>query len=92
MQPGGRFTVAMDHPSLPGHFPGNPIVPGVVLLDEVLACLQIHGELTLLTAKFTAPVRPGDAVDVTWQRRGDRLDFAGSVGAAGVLRGSAAIL
>ena len=91
MQSGGRFTVAADHPCLPGHFPGNPIIPGVVLLDEVFACLHAHGELTLLNAKFTAPVRPGDVVDVTWQRRGDRLDFAGSVGGAGVLRGSAAV-
>ncbi len=36
-----RFTVPADHPSLPGHFPGRPIVPGVVLLDEALACLPL---------------------------------------------------
>ena len=28
-----------DHPSLPGHFPGAPLVPGVVILDEVVAAL-----------------------------------------------------
>ena len=29
-----------DHPSLPGHFPGAPLVPGVVILDEVIAALE----------------------------------------------------
>ena len=28
------FRVEADHPALEGHFPGRPIVPGVVLLDE----------------------------------------------------------
>jgi 3-hydroxyacyl-[acyl-carrier-protein] dehydratase len=35
----GRRTISADHPSLPGHFPGTPIVPGVVILDEILAAL-----------------------------------------------------
>ena len=29
--------IRADHPSLPGHFPGAPLVPGVVILDEVIA-------------------------------------------------------
>jgi 3-hydroxyacyl-[acyl-carrier-protein] dehydratase len=35
-------TLCVDdaHPSLSGHFPGSPIVPGVVLLSEVLADLR----------------------------------------------------
>jgi 3-hydroxyacyl-[acyl-carrier-protein] dehydratase len=32
-----NLTVAPEHPALPGHFPGYPIVPGVVMLDLVLA-------------------------------------------------------
>ena len=28
------FTIPHDHPALPGHFPGNPLVPAVVLIDH----------------------------------------------------------
>jgi 3-hydroxymyristoyl/3-hydroxydecanoyl-(acyl carrier protein) dehydratase len=34
------FTINASHPSLKGHFPNNPIVPGVVILDEVINLLQ----------------------------------------------------
>lgn len=36
-------TIAADHPALPGHFPGRPIVPGVVLLDRIDALLRARG-------------------------------------------------
>ena len=64
----GRFVVPPDHPCLPGHFPGRPVVPGVVLLDEILALLAPHlpGTVTgVSSAKFLHPVAPGEPVDVT---------------------------
>jgi 3-hydroxyacyl-[acyl-carrier-protein] dehydratase len=51
-----------DHPSLPGHFPGAPLVPGVVILDEVIAAIdewrrdsQLSG---VRSVKFLAPLNP----------------------------------
>ena len=51
-----------DHPSLPGHFPGAPLVPGVIILDEVVAALdewrrdsQLSG---IRSVKFLAPLKP----------------------------------
>jgi|MGYP000925367821 3-hydroxyacyl-[acyl-carrier-protein] dehydratase len=67
----GEKTISGSEWFLDGHFPDNPVVPGVILC-EILAqstCVLLAGELsgdieTYLTgiekAKFKAPVRPGD--------------------------------
>lgn len=63
-----RLRIAADHPCLPGHFPGNPLVPGVVLLEEVCALAQAAlargGLRALPMVKFVAPVRPEQDFDV----------------------------
>lgn len=35
------LVIPPDHPALPGHFPGNPLVPGVLILAHVLAALAV---------------------------------------------------
>jgi 3-hydroxyacyl-[acyl-carrier-protein] dehydratase len=88
--PGGGpagFVVPAGHPALPGHFPGRPIVPGVLLLDAVMQAAGI-GRGWLLRAKFTAPVGPGEAVGITLDARGPgRTGFTCRCGGRVVLSG-----
>jgi len=72
--------IGADHPALPGHFPGTPVVPGVLLLDQVLnAAAQWLGEavqpLRLRQAKFPAPWLPGTPVLATLERHERLLRF-----------------
>jgi 3-hydroxymyristoyl/3-hydroxydecanoyl-(acyl carrier protein) dehydratase len=59
-----QFTIPSDHPSLPGHFPGRPIVPGVVLIERVLDAIEtVHGPLGALClpqVKFAQPLLPDE--------------------------------
>jgi 3-hydroxymyristoyl/3-hydroxydecanoyl-(acyl carrier protein) dehydratase len=65
---------AADHPTAAGHFPGNPIIPGAVLLDEVLQAVASAGGgdwTAIRSAKFLQPVRPGEAVLIRWEPGSD---------------------
>ncbi len=92
MTPAGQFTIPASHPSLPGHFPGRPIVPGVVLLDEVFSLLRAmfpsERIASVSRVKFTTPVRPDQTVAVSAARAGMVLQFACMHGGTPVLSGS----
>lgn len=75
-----RFVIPAEHPSLPGHFPGTPVVPGVVVLDQVLqACEQWQGHALrareLRQVKFHSPLLPGQRADVFLAIEGAALTF-----------------
>jgi len=63
-----KFAIAHDHPALPGHFPGRPVVPGVVVLDRVLAAIEAAhgplGPLRLPQVKFVQPLLPGETAEI----------------------------
>ena len=61
------WTVPADHPAFPGHFPGRPIVPGVVLLDQAILFAEKLpgtkvGHWQVGTAKFLSPVGPAETL------------------------------
>ena len=65
------FELAADHPALAGHFPGRPIIPGVVLLD---CAIERIGEVLgrrldacrIGSAKFTSPAAPGEPLALSF--------------------------
>lgn len=71
----GRYNVRGDEFFLQGHFPDNPIVPGVMLCEMaaqsscMLMAESVKGKTTLYAGmnnvKFKNPVRPGDCVEFT---------------------------
>lgn len=78
--PSTPLLIPADHPSLPGHFPGRPLVPGVVLLDRVLDAVEaLHGAplaaLRLPQVKFMRPLLPGQPATIELEGAAPRWRF-----------------
>lgn len=69
----GIKNVTINEPFFEGHFPGNPIMPGVLIVEAMaqvagIMALQsgIHGDsiyfMSIEKAKFRRPVVPGDQI------------------------------
>ncbi|MEO7053300.1 MAG: hydroxymyristoyl-ACP dehydratase [Rhodanobacter sp.] len=55
------------HPALPGHFPGQPLVPAVLMLEQVALALRAWRGLRMarvLEAKFVAPLLPDQSAQL----------------------------
>jgi 3-hydroxymyristoyl/3-hydroxydecanoyl-(acyl carrier protein) dehydratase len=91
------LRVPADHPALAGHFPGNPVVPGVVILDAVISAAESWQGASfdvdsISHAKFLAPLKPDVAARIELVLRTSSLEFSvyrdGASIAKGVLIGT----
>lgn len=97
------LPIPREHPSYAGHFPGQPIVPGVLLLELVLQAAEAlpgwpgppEGPLEIPVCKFLQSVAPGATLALTLsagQPSGTlnfRLQQDGALVASGSLRRAA---
>jgi len=85
------FSIPADHPALPGHFPGNPVFPGVVLLDAVVALVEREWQLGvrgLPQVKFVRPLKPAEAAEIVLERSDTGLRFRVHAGADTIASGT----
>ncbi len=88
------WVVPPEHPALAGHFPGRPIVPGVVLVDRailfaerLLGCAEVCWEIA--NAKFLSPVGPGETLAFRLEVGGrGAISFSVRAGGRAVASGS----
>ena len=65
----------LEHPCYAGHFPGNPVVPGVLLLDLIVAAAGRGAPREIGHVKFHRAVKPGETFTLQCEVAGSRLTF-----------------
>lgn len=90
------LPIAAIHPAFDGHFPGAPVLPGVVLLDEAIRAIELAGGeeprcWQIASVKFLKAVGPGEALVLEHERlAGGTIRFTISSGGRAVASGALA--
>ncbi|MGF6905517.1 3-hydroxyacyl-ACP dehydratase FabZ [Fusobacterium sp. PH5-44] len=90
----GLKNVTMNEEFFNGHFPGHPIMPGVLIVEGMAQCLGVlvmedyPGKIPLFvgieSAKFKSPVRPGDQLTYETKIEKIRMNIVKASGIAKV--------
>ncbi|MDZ7788073.1 MAG: hypothetical protein U5K73_08155 [Halofilum sp. (in: g-proteobacteria)] len=91
-----EVVIGSDHPALPGHFPGQPVVPAAVILSRVLEAVRHEWPDTRVTgirkAKFLQRVGPDEPFRIELDTpTGDSLKFVCRTADAIVVQGRLAL-
>ena len=84
----------LDHAAAQGHFAGNPIIPGALLLSETLRAIETKLVIKLspgrlASAKFMHPARPGDRIRIEFTDSANgAIKFTCTIGSITVLSGA----
>ena len=83
------ISAPLSHPCYEGHFPGRPVLPGVLLLELIVEALGRGAPHAITTMKFQRALTPGESCALEWTAQGARVSFrctrAGEPVAEGVL-------
>jgi 3-hydroxyacyl-[acyl-carrier-protein] dehydratase len=85
----GLKNVTINEPFFPGHFPGHPVMPGVLIIEAmaqvggILAYLASNDEIrkkvcyfvAIDNAKFRRPVMPGDQLRIEMEAVSNRRNI-----------------
>ena len=92
-----KKNVTGNEPFFEGHFPDNPIMPGVLILEAIaqagaLCCCAVKGDPAIEqlffagvdNVRFKSPVFPGDVLDLRVEMKKQKSSFYWGVGVASV--------
>jgi len=83
-------AVPASHPALPGHFPGRPLVPGVLLLEVLATTLEtrVGGHIACIKeVKFLHPLQPDETAEWHVEVDGRQVGFEVTRAAEQIARG-----